>query len=166
MLRRISQGTDGPAGGLVCVGKHQGDEGPVTAVQPLDAPQAVAEVGSGQRRSLPNEADGAAPGQGEQHVVGTAAVVVHAHGVALRVGVGDHGGDAVEHGYGIQTLGQQPEPLARHRILADEALGTVLNPPSDHDALLRGEVPALWSSAQRAQMVRHGAHEAPRGQLL
>ena len=49
--------------------------------QTLDAPEAIAEPGRGQGRSLANQADGAAPRQGEQHVVGTVAIVVHAHGV-------------------------------------------------------------------------------------
>ena len=34
------------------------------------------------------------------------------------------------------------------------------------DALLRREVPALGASPQHAQVVRHGVHEAPLGQLL
>ena len=109
----IAQGADCPAGGLVCMGQHQGDEGTVAAVQPLDAPQAIAEPGGGQRRSLADHNDGAAPGQGEQHVVGAVAIVVHPHGGVVWVGVGDQGGDAVEHGHGVQWLGQQPEPLLR-----------------------------------------------------
>ena len=91
------------------MGQDQGDEGLAAAVQPLDAPEAIAESGGGQRRPLANQADGAAPGQGEQHVEGTVAVVVYAHRVAVGVGVGDHGGDVVQHGHGVQTLGQQPE---------------------------------------------------------
>ena len=54
------------------------------------------------------------------------AVVVHAHGILVRVGIGYHGGDAVEHRYGVQTLGQQPEPLLRHR--ADGAAYPAVRP--------------------------------------
>ena len=45
----------------------------------------IAESGGGQRRSLAQETDGTPPGQGEQHVVGTVAVVIHAHGLLQRV---------------------------------------------------------------------------------
>ena len=41
--------------------RTKGDEGLVAAVQPLDAPEAVAEPGRGQRRSLAHHADGASP---------------------------------------------------------------------------------------------------------
>ena len=166
VLRWVAQGVDGPAGGLVCVAQHQGDEGPVAAVQPLDAPEAVAEPGRGQGRSLANHADGAATGQGEERVVGAVAVVVHAHGLLVRVGVGDHGCDAVEHGHGVQTLGQQPEPLLRHRVGPQHVLPALGGCACCGDALLRGEIPALRASPQDAQMVRHGVHEAPLGQLL
>ena len=44
----------------------------------------IAEVGTGQRRSLAQDSNGAAPGQGEQHVVGTLAVVVHSHGIVVQ----------------------------------------------------------------------------------
>ena len=52
----------------------------------LDAPQAVAEPGGGQAWTLPHHADAASPGQGEKRVVGAVAVVVHPHGVFVRVG--------------------------------------------------------------------------------
>ena len=61
VLRRVAQRVDGPAGGLVCVGQHQGDEGSLAAVQPLDAPEAVAESGRGQRRPLAQNSNGPAP---------------------------------------------------------------------------------------------------------
>ena len=92
--------------------------------------------------------------------------MVHAQGIAVRVGIGDYGGDVVEHGDGIQPLGQQPEPLLRHRVGAQHvrpALGC--RAPGD-DALLRWEVPALRPSPQHAQVVRHRVHEAPLGELL
>ena len=91
--------------------------------------------------------------------------MVHAHGLPVRVCVGDHGGDAVERSHGVQPLGQQPEPLLRHRVLAQEVFSAVLNPPSGDDALPRGEVPALRARPQDAQMVRDGVHEAPLGEL-
>ena len=115
---------------------------------------------------LAQQADGAAPGQGEQHVVGTVAVVVHAHRVVVRVGVGDHGGDAVEHGHGVHSLGQQPEPLLRHGVGPQHVRPALGGCAPGGDALLRGEVPALRASSQNAQMVRHGVDEAPLGQLL
>ena len=37
---------------------------------------------------------------------------------------------------------------------------------SGGDALLRREIPALRARTQHAQVVRHGAHEAPLGQPL
>ena len=56
------------------------------------------------------------------------AAVVQAHGILVRVGIGYHGGGAVEHRhrYGVQTLGQQPEPLLRHR--ADGAAYPAVRP--------------------------------------
>ena len=137
--------------GLVCVGQHEGDEGPVAAVQPLDAPQVVAESGRGQGRSLAQQANGAATGQGEEHVVGTTAVVVHAHRVIVRVGVGDHGGDAVEHGHGVQPLGQQSEPLLRHWVGPQHVRPALGGCASGGDALLGREVAPLRASPQHAQ---------------
>ena len=115
---------------------------------------------------MANETDGAAPGQGEQHVVATLAVVVRAHGIAVRVGVGDHGGDVVEHGYGVQPLGQKPEPLFRRRVGPQHMRPALGGYSPGDDALLRWEVPELRASTQDAQMVRHGAHKAAFGELL
>ena len=115
---------------------------------------------------MANQADAASPGQGEQHVVGAVAVVVHPHGIVVRVGVDDHGGDAVEHGHGVQPLGQQPEPLLRHRVGPQHVVPALGGCASYGDALFRRKVPALGASPQDAQVVRHGVHEAPLGQLL
>ena len=101
VLRRVAQGADGPAGSLVGVGQYQREKGPLPAGKMLYATQPVAQVETGQSRSLADDADGASSRQGEQQVVGAVAVVVHPHGVPARVGVGDHGGDAVEHGDGV-----------------------------------------------------------------
>ena len=84
----------------------------------------------------------------------------------MRVGVGDQGGDAVEHGNGVQTLGQQPEPLLGHRVGPQHVIPALGGCTSGGDALPRREVPALRSSPQDAQVVLHGVHEAPFGQLL
>ena len=166
VLRRVAQGADGPAGGLVCVGQNQRDEGPVAAVEPFDAPEAVAESGAGQRRTLAQQADGAASGQGEQHIVGAVAVVVYAHGPLVRGGVGGHDGDAVKHGDGIQPLGQQPEPLLRDRVGPQHVSPALGGCASGGDALLRWEVPSLRASPQHAQVVRYGVHKATLGELL
>ena len=83
----------------------------------------------------------------------------------MRVCIGDHGDHAVERGHGVQPLGQQPEPLLRHRVLTEEALRAMLDPPSGDDAPLCGEVAALGVRPQAAQVVRHGVHKTPIGQL-
>ena len=54
----------------------------------------------------------------------------------MLVGVGDHDGDAMEDGDSVHAVGQQPEPLLRHRVLVEEAFHAVLDPPSGDDALL------------------------------
>ena len=118
---------------------------------------------AGPWRSRPMERP---PGQREQHVVGAVAVVVNAHGIIVGVGVGDHGGDAVEHCHGVQPFGQQPEPLLRHRVGPQHVRPALGGCACCGDALLRGEVPVLWARTQHAQMVCHGVHEAPLGQLL
>ena len=92
--------------------------------------------------------------------------MVHAHRVFVRVGVGDHGGDAVEHGHGVQSLGQQPEPLLGHRVGLQHVRSALRGCACCGDALLRREIPVLWARTQDAQVVRHGIHQAPLGQLL
>ena len=92
--------------------------------------------------------------------------MVYANGFLVRVGVGDHGGDAVEHGHGVQPFGQQPEPLLGHRVGPQHVVPALGGCASGGDALLGGEVPALRPSSQHAQMVRHGARQPPLGELL
>ena len=108
---------------------------------------------------------GRPPGQGEQHDVGDVAVVVHAHGITVRVSAGDHSGDAVEHGDDVQPLGQQPEALLRNRAGRHHVCAALRGCASGGDALFRGEVPALRVSPQRAQMERHEVHQPPLGGL-
>ena len=95
MLHRVAQGADGPAGGLVGAGDHQGYRGSLAHGQVLNGPQAVAQVGRRQGRSLAQDAHGAASRERNQQVVRPLAVVVNSDGASLRVGVGDEGGDVV-----------------------------------------------------------------------
>ena len=76
--------------------------------------------------------------------------MVDSHGLFMRVRGGDQCGHAVEDGHGVQSLGQQPEPLFGHRVFAEEALRAVFDPTSDVDALFRWEVPAAGGEAPRA----------------
>ena len=156
VLRGAAQGADGPAG----------DEGPLAAGEMLDAPEPVAQVGAGQRRTLTYDANGAAPGQSDQQVVGAVAVVVHSHGVLARVGVGHHCGDAVEDGGGVQPLGQQPEPLLRNRVGPQQVPAALGGGAGGGYAFLRGEAPALGARPQGSQVVRHGVHQATLCELV
>ena len=83
----------------------------------------------------------------------------------MRVGIGDQGGDAIERGHGVQSLRQQPEPPARHWILAKEAFGAMFDPTSGVDALLREEVAVLRVRSQAPEVVGHGVHQTPLGEL-
>ena len=91
---------------------------------------------------------------------------MHAHGIVVLVGVGDHGGDVIEHGHGVQPLGQQPEPLLRHRVSPQHVRPALGGCAAGGHALLRREVPALRPSPQHAQVVRHGVRQPPLGELL
>ena len=71
----------------------------------------------------------------------------------------------MEHGHGVQSLGQQPEPLLRHRVGPQHVVPALGGRARCGDALLGGEVSALGASPQDAQVVGHGVHEAPLGQL-
>ena len=44
---------------------------------------------------MADQADRAAPRQGDQQVIGSVAVVVHPRGITARVGIRDHGGCVV-----------------------------------------------------------------------
>ena len=143
VLHRVAQGADGPAGGLAGAGDHHRNRRPLAPGQVLNGSQAVAQVGRGQGRSLAQDAHGAASRERNQQVVRPLAVVVHPDGVSLRVGVGDEGGHVVEHGHGVQALGQDAEPLAGHRMVGQEGLGPSLKGCGGADALFRGEVAAL-----------------------
>ncbi|MXZ92071.1 MAG: hypothetical protein F4W95_15125 [Chloroflexi bacterium] len=165
-LRRVAQRADCPAGGLVGVAHYQGQEGSFAAGKMLDAAQPVAQVGRGQHRSLADDADGETTGQRHQQVVGAVAVVVHPHVAPLRVGVGDHGGHAVEHGHGVQPLRQQAEPLSGQRVGHKHVLAALGGGAGGRDALIRGKVAALGAGPQRAQVVGHGVHQAALGELL
>ena len=159
VLHRVAQGADGPAGGLVGAGDHQRHRGPLAPGQVLHGSKAVAQVGRGQGSSLAQDAHRAASRERNQQVVGSLAVVVHPDGVSLRVGVGDEGGDVVEHGHGVQALGEQTEPLAGHRLVGQEGLGPSLKGCGGADTLFRGEVAVLRLRSEGAQAVGHGIHQ-------
>ena len=106
------------------------------------------------------------PGQRDQQVVGAVAVVVHPHVVPLRVGVGDHGGHAVEHRHGVQPLGQQPEPLPGQRVDRQHVLAALGGGAGGRDALLSGKVTELGAGPQRSQVMGHGVRHAATGQLV
>ena len=165
VLAGVAQGAEGPAGGLVRVGQHQGCRGPLAAAQLLQGSQAVAQVGRGQHWPLAHDAQGPAFGERDQQVVGSLAVVVHPDGVPLRVGASDDGGHVVEHGYGVQTFGEQPEPLPGHRVLAEEDFRAVLHRGGGLDALLRGKVALLRVWPQAAQVVGNRVHQAQPGEF-
>ena len=84
--------------------------------------------------------------------------MVHAHGIVVRIAVGDQGDDAVQHRDGIQPLGQQPEPLFQHRVGPQHVRPALGGCAPGGDALLRREVPALRASPQYAQMERPGVN--------
>ena len=43
--------------------------------------------------------------------------MVHPDGLAAPVGVGDEGGDVIDHRHGVQAFGENAEPLPGYRIL-------------------------------------------------
>ena len=92
-------------------------------------------------------------------------VEIHPHGLFVRIYFVDHGGNVVEHGDGVQPLGQEPEPLPGDRVEPQE----VVLPPgggAGDDALLRGKVSASRSESQGPHLVAERVHEAPVGELL
>ena len=166
VVRGVPQGADGPAVGLVGVGQRQRRHGALAVGQVLQGPQPVAQVCRGQRRTLAQQAHRAAPGQGDQHVVGTLAVVVHPHRLSLGVGVGDQGGGSIERGHGVQPVGQEPVPLPGHRVLPQEGLRSPFHHCPGVYALLRREVPQVGVRPQDAQAVGHRVRHAHLRQLL
>ena len=87
--------------------------------------------------------------------------MVHPDGVSLRVGVGDEGGDVVQNGHGVQTLGEQAEPLAGHRLVGQESLGSLLKRGCGVEAIFREEVAALGLLTEGTQAVGHRVHQSP-----
>ncbi len=65
----------------------------------------------------------------------------------------------IQHGHGVETLGEDSEPLAGHRVVFQEAFGPPLQRCGGVDVLLRGEVaaPGLWTEG--AQAVGHGIRQ-------
>ena len=86
--------------------------------------------------------------------------MVNPDGFTIRVGIGDEGGDVVQHGNGVKTLGEQTEPLAGHRLVFQETLDARLKGSCGVDSLFRGEVAALGLGAESAQTVGHGIRQS------
>ena len=156
----MAQGAHGPAVGLVGAGQHQGGRGLLAVGEILGGSEAVAQVGGGQRGPLADDAQGASLGECNQGVVGSLAVVVHPDGLAAGVGVGDESGDVIDHGHGVQSFGQDAEPLPGHRVLAEETLRAVFGFACGDYACFRGEEAELGTRTQVGQAVGHGVDQA------
>ena len=156
----VAQGAHGPAVGLVGAGDDQGGPGLLVIGQVFGGSQAVAQVGGRQSGPLAYDAQGAALGEGDQDVVGSLAIVVHPDGLAAGVGVGDQGGQMVDHGHGVQPFRENPKPLPGHRVPAEETLGILFTLRCRHNPLVRGEVAALGMRPQAVQPVGHRVHQA------
>ena len=109
---------------------------------------------------LAQDTHGAAFRERYKQVVRPLAVVVHPDGFAVGVGVGDQRGHVVEHGHGVETFGQDAEPLAGHRVVDQEAFRAPLGRCGGADTLFRGEVAALEVWTEGGQAVRHRIHQS------
>ena len=142
----------GAAGGLVGVRQDKRGLRGMVIPQPIHAPETVAEIASREHRPLSDDPDGAVIAHCEQHIVGPAAVVVNSQRSPVLICDGNKRGDVVDDGDGVQSLGQQAEPLPRHGTKPQE-FGLIAVPDGLANTLLCRVPAELWTRAELAQPV-------------
>ena len=78
--------------------------------------------------------------------------MVNSHGRAVLICDGHERGDVVNDGDGVQSLGQQAEPLTRHGTKPQE-FGLIAVPDGLANTLLCRVPAELWTRAELAQPV-------------
>ena len=101
---------------------------------------------------MSDDPDGAVIAHCEQRIVGPAAVVVNSQRSPVLICDGNKRGDVVNDGDGVQSLGQQAEPLTRNRAESQE-FGLIAVPDGLANTLLCRVPAELWTRAELAQPV-------------